>query len=80
MKKIAAEEYLEKAKLLTKEEAERVLARMRGKLTRRLEDRNIDPLDAVAIQLELEEEHLNEWRKKWTEISTREDKKKGESA
>lgn len=71
MKKIPSEAYLEKAKHLTREEAERLLARMRGKLTRKLENRNIDPLEAVAIQLELEDEKLNEWRERWGEISAR---------
>ena len=76
MKKTPSEAYLEKAKLLTKDEAERLLARMRGKLNRRMEDRKMDPLEAVAIQLELEDEKLQEWRERWAEISARENKKK----
>ena len=76
MKRRASEEYLEKAKRLTKSEAEHLLARMRGKLTRRLEDRNLDPVEAVAIQLEIEDEKLAEWRERWAEISARENKKR----
>jgi hypothetical protein len=76
MKKHPSEAYLEKAKTLSKEEAERLLTRMRGKLTRRLEDQILDPLEAVAIQLELEDEKLAEWRERWAEISARETKKK----
>lgn len=68
MRKTPTEEYLEKAKLLTKEEAERLLARMRAKLTRRLEDKKLSALEVVAIQLELEDEELQEWREKMAEI------------
>jgi hypothetical protein len=76
MKKNPSTEHLEKAKLLTKEEAEHLLARMKGKLNRRIEDRKMDPLEAVAIQLELEDERLAEWRARWAEISARENKKR----
>lgn len=72
MKRMPAKEYLEKAKLLTKEEAEHLFARMRGKLERRLENNKLDPLEAAAIQLELEAEQLKEWRDRWAEISARE--------
>ena len=37
MKKTPTEAYVEKAKLLSKEETERLMSRMRSKLTRRLE-------------------------------------------
>lgn len=68
MKRTPNEEYLEKAKQLSKEETERLLSRARGKLTRRLEDQKLSPLEVVAIQLEIEDEDLNEWREKWDEI------------
>ena len=68
MKKIPAEEYLEKAKLLTKEETERLLSRIRAKLMRRLEDKNLGTLEVMAIQLEIEDKELNEWREKLAEI------------
>ncbi|MBI4984245.1 MAG: hypothetical protein HZC24_02560 [Rhodocyclales bacterium] len=74
MKKVPAEEYLEKAKRLTKEEAEQLFARMRGKLERRLENSKLSPLEAAALQLELEAEQLREWRERWAEISDREKK------
>ena len=66
--KCAENEYLEKAKLLSKEDAERLFARMKGKLTRRLEDKRLEPIDAIAIQLELEDLQLKEWRKRVAEI------------
>jgi hypothetical protein len=68
MKKAPDQEYLEKAKLLTEEETERLLSRMRGKLMRRLEDKKLSVLDVAAIQLEIEDGELNEWRKKMAEI------------
>ena len=76
MRKNPSEEYLEKAKLLTKEEAEHLLARMRRKLNRRMEDRTVAPLEAVALQLELEDEKLQEWRQRWAEITERDNKKR----
>jgi len=68
MKKAPAEEYVEKAKLLSKEETERLMSRMRSKLMRRLEDNKFSELEAVAIQLEIEDEALKEWRKNMAEI------------
>lgn len=56
-------EYLTKAKLLSMEEAERVLSRMGGKIPRRIEKRKITQEEALAIQLELEDEQLQDWRK-----------------
>lgn len=76
MKRVPSNEYLEKAKLLSREEAEQILARMRGKLSRRLEDKHTSPLEAVAMQLEIEDEKLQEWRERWAEITARENKKK----
>ncbi len=72
MKRKATPEYLEKAKALSHEDAELVLSRMRGRLERRIEYRKLDPVEAVAIQLELEDEQLQEWRERWAEISARE--------
>lgn len=72
--KTTNQEYLEKAKLLTKEETERLLSRMSGKLPRRLEKEKLSTLEALAIQLELEDEQLNEWRERMSTI-----KKKGKA-
>ena len=63
-----SEEYLKKVKLLSKEETERLMARMRTKLMRRLEDKKMNMSEVVAIQLEIEDEELNEWREKMAEI------------
>ncbi len=61
-------EWIEKAKLLSRDDAEHILARMRKKLTRRLDHEKIDPLEAVASQLQLEDEQLQEWRDKLAKL------------
>ncbi len=66
--KTASEEFQEKAKLLNAEEAERLLSRMSGKLPKRLDKDKLSRDDALALQLELEEEQLNEWREKMAKI------------
>jgi len=67
MRKTPSEAYLEKARRLSKEETERLLSRMREKLTRRLEDKKLSALEVVAIQLEIEDEALSEWRERMQE-------------
>ncbi len=70
--KLSSPHYLEKAAALSQEEAERLFSRMRGKLARRLENEKIDSLEAVALQLQIEDEDLAEWRQRWDELSKRE--------
>lgn len=67
-RKTPSDVYLEKARLLSEEETERVLSRTRSKLLRRLENGKMSALDIVAIQLEIEDEDLSEWREKMAEI------------
>ncbi len=71
MGKVPREDYLEQAKLLSKEERERLLSRTRTKLARRLEDKKLSALEVVAIQLETEDDKLQEWRAKMAEIRKR---------
>jgi len=61
-------EYLEKAKELSRKDAERLMARMRGRFTRRLEDKELSAIDALALQLKFEHEQLMEWRKNVAKI------------
>lgn len=61
--KTASDEYMDKAKNLTAEEVEKLQSRMRGKLARRAEDKKVSLLEALAIQLELDDEQLADWRK-----------------
>jgi hypothetical protein len=70
--KLASPEYLEKAAALSREDAERLFARMRGKLSRRLDTGKIDSLEAIALQLTIEDMELAEWRQRWSELTDRE--------
>lgn len=78
MTKISKPEYLAKVALLTEEETERLLSRMVGKLPRRLEKRKLSQADALAIQMELEDEQLLEWRKMMQVLKIKEEAKKKE--
>ncbi len=73
--KPAANEYLEKAKQLSEDESQRLLSRMRGKPAQKLEDKKLSTLEALAIQLEIDDELLSEWRKNMFAIKVKEDKK-----
>ncbi|PPD47602.1 MAG: hypothetical protein CTY12_03630 [Methylotenera sp.] len=74
--KNASEDYLEKAKKLSKDEIERLQSRMREKLARREEDKKLTLLEILAIQLELDDEQLSEWREKRREINNNNKKNK----
>lgn len=67
-KKEPSAEYIEKAKMLSQAEAEYVFSRMRDKWSRRVEDRKMVPLEAVALQLELEDKNLKAWRDRLAEL------------
>jgi hypothetical protein len=71
MKKAPAEEFVLKAKSLTSDEADQLFSRMRGKLGRKLEGNKIVLIEALALQLEKEEEKLREWRERVIEIKAR---------
>lgn len=78
MKRLPSEEYLKKAEKLTEGEIEYLIIRMTGKkLARRLGDHKITSLGALAIQLEIEDGHRNEWRKNFAEIKARLNKHSG---
>jgi hypothetical protein len=55
-------DYIIKAKNLSEEDRERLLSRMGGKLPKRLQKEKLTVEEAIAIQLELEDEQLQEWR------------------
>ncbi len=61
---------------MTIEETERMLSRMGNKLDRRLEKNRISLEDALARQLELEDEQLHEWRKVMYGLKAKEETKK----
>lgn len=68
MSKEPSEAYLDKARKLNKSDLERLLSRARNKLVRRLEDKKLSPLEVAAIQLEIEDDDLAEWRERWAAI------------
>lgn len=63
--------YLEKARRLRKTDVERLLSRARKKLMRRIEDQTMSVEEVAAIQLEIEDEDLAEWRDRWSEIQAK---------
>jgi len=80
MPKSPSDAYLEKARKLGKAETERLLSRSRNKLLRRMLDKKLTPIEVVAIQLEIEDEDLVEWRERMAEINKKESDKKAKSA
>ena len=61
--------YLEMAASLSEGDSERLLSRMRSKLVRRIDDKKINTIEAIAIQLEREDEQLEEWRENRIKIN-----------
>jgi hypothetical protein len=72
MNKESNPEYLAKVAQLSPEDTERLLSRMTGKLPRRLEKNKLTSEEALAIQLELEDEQLQEWREKMQSMRDKE--------
>jgi hypothetical protein len=75
MTKASKPNYLAKVAQLSKVEAERLLSRMGGKLDRRLEKGKLSQQEALARQLELEDEQLQEWRKVMLSLKKKEETK-----
>ncbi len=73
------DDYIQKAKSLSQEERERLLSRMVGKLPKRLQKEKLTPDEAIAIQLEVEEEQLQEWRINMAAIKEKADKAKAKA-
>lgn len=71
--KNVSEEYLAKVKLLDPVEKERLLSRMIGKLPRRLQKEKINEDEAIALQLELEDQQLAEWRERMHALKAKEE-------
>ncbi|MFA6920647.1 MAG: hypothetical protein WC216_02290 [Gallionella sp.] len=80
MTNICKPEYLAKVELLTQDETERLLSRMVGKLPRRMEKGKLSQTQALAIQMELEDEQLQEWREMMQTLKKNEAAKKEEEA
>ena len=72
--------YLDKAENLTAEAAAALLSRLSGKLPKRLDKNKISLLDALAMQLEIEDEQLSEWRERMYAIQSSEATKSAQAA
>lgn len=68
-------DYTPQAKILSGEQRERVLSRMSGKLPKRLAKDKLTEDEAIAIQLEFEDEQLQEWKDKIATIRAKNKKK-----
>lgn len=75
MSKACKPEYLAKVAKLSKLEKERLMSRMTGKLPRRLDKDKLNNEEALAFQLELEDEQLQDWRKMMADIRAKEEAK-----
>jgi hypothetical protein len=69
-------DYAAQVQKLSVAQKERLLSRMSGKLPKRLAKEKLTEEEAIAIQLELEDEQLQEWKEKVAAIREKEEKKK----
>lgn len=67
-------EFIKLAESMNDGASERILSRMTGKLPKRFIKEKLTKIEAIAIQLELEDELLQEWRKNFAEIKTKTEK------
>ena len=72
-------DYIAKAKKLSEEDRDRILSRMGGKLPKRLQKEKLTVEEAIAIQLELEDEQLQEWRANMAAIEEKAAKEKAKA-
>jgi hypothetical protein len=73
--KTPSEEFVKLAEALDEANAEKVLSRMSGKLPKRFIKEKLTKTEAIAIQLELEDELLQDWRENFAKIQARAEKK-----
>jgi hypothetical protein len=60
----AKPEFIQLAKSLPEEAKKRILSRMKGKLPTKISNEKLSELEALAVQLEIEDENLQEWMSK----------------
>lgn len=70
-----SEAFIKLAEGLDEISAEKVLSRMTGKLPKRFIKEKLTKNEAIAIQLELEDELLQEWRENFAKAQVRAEKK-----
>lgn len=62
------EEYVKKAGQLSRAQAEYIFSRLRPKVGRGFEEDDYFPIEEIALQLQLEEKALIEWRQRFAEV------------
>ena len=67
-KQIANEEYVKRAGKLSRAQAEYIFSRLRPKIGRGFEVDEQFPIEEIALQLQLEDEALVEWRERFAEV------------
>jgi hypothetical protein len=75
-----SEAFIKLAEELDEVSAEKVLSRMTGKLPKRFIKEKLTRNEAIAIQLELEDELLQEWRENFAKAQVRAEKKSKDKA
>ena len=75
-----SEAFIKLAEELDETSAEKVLSRMTGKLPKRFIKEKLTKNEAIAIQLELEDELLQEWRENFEKAQVRAEKKSKDKA
>lgn len=65
---IAHEEYVKKAGKLSRAQAEYIFSRLRPRVGRGFEEDEHFPIEQIALQLQLEDEALIEWRQRFAEL------------
>jgi hypothetical protein len=64
----ANEEYVKRAGQLSRAQAEYIFSRLRPRVGRGFEDDEYFPIEEIALQLQLEDEALIEWRQRFAEV------------
>jgi hypothetical protein len=62
------EEYVRRAGQLSKAQAEYIISRLRPTVGRTFGEDETVPIEEIALQLQLEDEALNEWRERFAEL------------
>jgi hypothetical protein len=75
-----SEAFIKQAEELDEASAEKVLSRMTGKLPKRFIKEKLTKNEAIAIQLELEDELLQEWRENFEKAQVRAEKRSKDKA
>lgn len=67
-----ADQYWERARQLSAQDAERLFSRMNLHPDYHWLNHDLDPLESLAKLLAVEDEALSEWRDRWNELSAHE--------